>query len=209
MATPWRIEPMWQGQPCAVLASGPSMSADVAECVRRAATYRVIAVNNTFRLAPWADMLYAADAGWWSFHKKEALAFDGHKVTCTDNPFPEVLKLREGAREGFDADPGTVCTGGNSGYQAIHVAAHCGSTRILLCGFDMHGAHWHERHEPPLREHGEGLYAKWIARFATLAPPLAARGIEVINCTPGSALTVWPFVPLSEALGVVEERGAA
>ena len=209
MATPWKIEPMWQDQPCVILASGPSMNWSVALLVQAAIKYRTIAVNNTFRLAPWADMLYAADAGWWSFHKKEALTFCGYKVTCTDNPFPEVLKLREGARDGFDPDPGVVCTDGNSGYQAIHVAAHLGCKRILLCGFDMHGTHWHAKHEPPLREHGEGLYAKWIARFATLAKPLLDRGIEVINCTPGSALKVWPYMDLTQALGGLAEQRAS
>lgn len=209
MASPWKIEPMWRDQPCVILASGPSMSADVAELVRRSAAYRVVAINNTFRLAPWADMLYAADEAWWTAHKKEALAFAGHKVTCMQNAYPEVLLLREGPREGFSDDPGAVCTGGNSGYQAIQVAVHCGSKRILLCGFDMRGTHWHGRHEPPLREHGEGLYAKWLERFDSIVAPLAERGIEVINCTPDSALKVWPFVPLEQALGNDAERTAA
>ena len=209
MTTAWeKVERSWQDQSCVVLASGPSMSAEVVERVRYVPNHHVIVVNNTFRLAPWADILYAADAAWWEKNKKDALVFSGLKVTCTDNPFPEVLKLREGAREGFDPDPGVVCTGGNSGYQAIHLAAHLGSKRILLCGFDLHGGHWHDRHEYPLRDHGEGIYLKWIEAFKTLAPPLAALGIEVINCTPGSLLKVWPFMPLDEALGSLKRIAA-
>jgi hypothetical protein len=176
------------------------MSSAVAELVRTSISHRVVVVNNTVSLAPWADMLYAADAAWWKVHEKDAAAFQGLKVTCSDVASADVLRLREGDREGFADTPDTVCTGGNSGYQAIHVAAHAGCTRILLCGFDMHGGHWHERHDPPLREHGEAIYARWVPRFNTLAPALAARGIEVINCTPGSALKLWPFVPLAQAL---------
>jgi hypothetical protein len=209
MATAWTIERMWEDQPCVIMASGPSMSMEVVETVRRAKPHRMIVVNNTFRLASWADLLYAADAGWWNYHKKEALAFAGLKATCTDNPYPEVLKLKEGAREGFDPNPDTICTGGNSGYQAIHVAAHLGCKRIMLCGFDMHGTHWHAKHEAPLREHGEGMYAKWLERFKTLVVPLSNRGIEVINCTPGSALKVWPYMDLTQALGGLVERRAS
>jgi hypothetical protein len=72
----------------------------------------------------------------------------------------------------------------------------------------MRGGHWHKKHESPLRDHGEGIYPRWIKRFATLAGPLAARGIEVINCTPGSALTTWPFMPLEQALQQQREVAA-
>ena len=74
MTTQWTVPPLWQGETCAVLASGPSMSREVAELVR--GRVRVIAVNNQGidtevngklepALAPWADVLYAADAKWW------------------------------------------------------------------------------------------------------------------------------------------------
>jgi hypothetical protein len=204
----WTIPRMWEGQSAVILASGPSMSAEIANVVRYAPTYRAIAVNNTHELAPWADMLYAADEAWWKRHREKALAFEGLKVTCTENSLPNVLRLREGARDGFDPDPGVVCTGGNSGYQAIHVAVHAGCKRILLCGFDMRGTHWHDPHQSPLRDHGDGIYAKWIEKFKTLVAPLAERGVDVINCTPGSALRVWPSRQLEEALLNEEELAA-
>lgn len=183
------------------------MSAEVVAAVRAAVHHRVIVVNNTYELAPWADLLYAADGKWWEVNHKATLKFYGLKVTCTPVPFDDVLQLRDTGRDGFDPDPSCVRTGGNSGYQAVHVAAHLGAARILLCGFDMHGGHWHERHKDPLREHGEGIYARWIQRFETLAPPLKERGVEVINCTPGSALHVWPHETLESALQL--ERIAA
>lgn len=194
---------MWENQTAVILASGESMSQEGADTVKRSG-YRSIAVNNTFLLAPWADMLYASDYEWWSWAQVHKLckltAFHGYKVTLSDPRLPGVLKLKDGGMHGFDPDPGTLRTGGNGGYQAIHIAAHAGCNRILLCGFDMRGGHWHGVHPSPLREHGEGTFTKWIANFATLAPELAKRGIEVLNCTPGSALKVWPIVPLEEAL---------
>lgn len=176
------------------------MSQAVADAVR-AARLPAIAVNDTFRLAPWADMLYAADSSWWSFHGAEALKFAGLKVTVQESvPHPAVLGLRHSGAEGFDDDPECLRTGGNSGYQAIHIAAHAGAKRILLCGFDMGGGHWHGDHPKPLRNTPPPTYARWIERFKTLAPELAQRGIAVVNCTPKSALRCFPMANLKDEL---------
>lgn len=51
MVTYWTVPQMWAGRTVAVMASGPSMSKDVADKVR-AARLPVIVVNNTYRLAP-------------------------------------------------------------------------------------------------------------------------------------------------------------
>jgi hypothetical protein len=176
------------------------MSAEVAETVRRYPAVRSIVINNTFKLAPWADMLIAVDARWWEKYHPETDDFP-LKVCAEPTPYADVLYVRHSGSDGFDPDPAFIRLGGNGGYAAIHIAAHTGCDRILLCGFNMHGGHWHERHEYPLRDHGEGIFAKWLQRMATLAAPLAERGIEIINCTPSSALKVWPYVPLEEALG--------
>lgn len=206
----WSVPKMWEGQPCVILASGPSMSEEVAQTVRYAAGYRVIVVNNTIDLAPWADMLYAADVAWWMQHEKKWRPFTGLKVSCADaNPYKDVLMLKVGSTEGFDPDPSIICTGGNSGYQAMCVAVHAGCSRILLCGFDMRPGHWHKEHAWPLRVTTEERYEQWVKRFATLVDPLARRGVVVQNCTPDSALQCWPQVDLLEALNVSNEKEAA
>lgn len=205
MGKQWTVERMWDGQPCAILVSGPSMSQEVADAVRYSPMHRVIVVNNTWELAPWADLLYAADPAWWKVFHEKTKAFQGMKATCSAVPYDDVMQLKDTGQEGFDPNPGSIRTGGNSGYQAMHIAAQLGVSRILLCGFDMRGKHWHGRHKEPLRDHGEGIFDKWIKRFSTLAPELAKRNIEVVNCTPGSALTLWPFMPLKQA---IEERAA-
>lgn len=191
--------PQWSG-PCAILASGPSMNQSVADQVMTAGI-RAIAVNTTFRLTPWADMLYAADERWWRHYKAELEDFRGLRVGC--EPSPGVLHLKNTGPSGFDPDPNCVRTGNNSGYQAIHVAVHTGCFPILLCGFDMKGCHWHGRHPDPLRNHGEGIYARWLVHFDGLSAALAGR-TEVINCTPGSALRTFPMADLEEVLARTE-----
>lgn len=212
----WAVPPIWRGRTVAVLASGPSMNQRVADACRAVPT---IAVNNTILLAPWASMLYAADAEWWQRHPNMSVraaitCFQGLRVGATIDPVPNVLRLRISyaakgdASAGFEPNPEAIRTGGNSGYQAVHVAAHAGAARILLCGFDMGGAHWHAEHEVPLRTTIPETYPRWIGRFATLAHELAARGVEVINCTPGSALGCFPFMDLEDALAGTQRAAA-
>lgn len=203
MSKLWSIPRMWEEQSCVILAGGGSLTKAVVEAVRTS-TFRVIAINNSYKLAPWADMLYAADKDWWLMNKG-APDFGGYKVTCEENAYDDVLQLQIGAMTGFDPRANVLCTGGNSGYQAICVAVHAGCKKILLCGFDMKPGHWHGPHKPPLRETNPSQYATWIERFRTLAQPLADLGVEVINCTPGSALDAFPHGVLADELLHIRE----
>lgn len=191
----WSVPNLWQGATVSILASGPSMNAALADSVHGEPT---IAINTTFQLAPWASMLYAADGQWWERYRKTALHFAGMKVTLAPEIFPELLTLQRGNLNGFEPDATKINLGGNSGYQAVCIAATAGATRINLYGFDMrsdvkHNHHWHGVHPSPLRNHGESLYQRWLKNFEGLASILKARGVEVVNCTPGSALKCFPF----------------
>lgn len=166
------------------------MSTAVADAVQ-ARGLPTIAINSTFRLAPWADMLYAADAEWWAHSANhDALKFAGLRVSVSEAP-PGVLRLRHTGPEGFDPDPACLRTGSNSTYQAVHIAIHAGASRVLLFGVDMTGGHWHGKHPPGLRETPEEHYALFMRRFETLVEPAAKLGVDVVNCTPGSALNAF------------------
>jgi hypothetical protein len=213
MTTPWSVPRDWVGETVAVLASGPSMSAAVAETVR--GRCRVIAVGNqgidttidgVFRpaLAPWADMLYAADYKWWVEYGLEACKFEGLKVTARrllKQSDVHSLEVSE-KRVPFDDRPTHVVSGANGGYQAVHIAVQRGASRILLCGFDMRTVndkkHWFGDH--PRKLNTKQNYRGWIVNFELLAPELKKRGVEVINCTPKSALHMFARGKLEEVL---------
>jgi len=179
------------------------MSQAVADRVRLSG-FATIAINTTARLAPWASMLYAADSFWIVKHEKEMANFDGLKVTCSAENHHGWLALRNTGKAGFDNDTGSVRTGGNSGYQALHLAVHAHAGRVLLCGFDMrsvgHEVHWHGRHPEPLRNAGDGIFTRWIKHFEDIAEIAHVRGVQILNCTPGSALHAFPFMNLEDAL---------
>jgi hypothetical protein len=200
MAIPWRVPPnLWQGQTVVVMASGPSLLPSVVEAVHQSGAIALV-TNNTHKLAPWARMLIANDASWWDVHRDEAMQFPGLKYSASDPPIDGVLTQRITGAEGYDPDPDCLRTGGNSGYTAVHIAAQAGASRVLLCGFDMRGGHWHPDHAKPLRTTPPSSYERWIARFATLAPELERIGVEVINCTERSALGCFSRAKLEDVL---------
>lgn len=215
MTTPWSVEPEWKGETAAILASGPSMTREQAEYVR--GKCRVIAVNNQGidtdcdgvrvpALAPWADILYAADAKWWRHYHERALAFVGRKVTIKDTlPWAAVYSLKQSVEHPtFDPRPTHLASGGNSGYQAVHLAVHLGATRIVLLGFDMKTGrlgrrHWFGSH--PGRLDSRGNFTTWLRAFEKLSKVMQRMEIDVVNCTPDSALRCFRRAPLDQVLG--------
>lgn len=217
MATPWIVPPkLWSGKTVLILASGPSLSQclpSIRQVVGDPAV-AAIAVNSTgidsdgpnglvSAAAPWADMLYGADVEWWGHYAQRALKFPRLKVTCSDNPFSAVLMLRITGNDGYDPTPGTIRTGGNSAYQALHIAAQAGAKRILLCGVDLHarnGSHHHGDHPSRLRNTSDSSFRNMIRRFRSLVDPMRALGVEVLNCSEDSDLDAFRKVPIEEAL---------
>lgn len=196
------VPKIWTGDTAAILAGGPSLTqADVDACRGRA---RVIAIKNAIELAPWADVLYACDSKWWKAWP-ETVSFEGPKYGLERiRGRQDVTVLRQGAKDGLEADPTALATGQNSGYQAINLAVHLGAARILLLGYDMRpassGQHrWHGTH----RYHRGTIvppYQDFLRHFQTLIAPLKALGVAVLNCTPDSAIDVFPRASLQEAL---------
>jgi hypothetical protein len=205
-----RIERRWPGR-CIVAASGPSLTTEVAEMCRGE---RVIAVNDAYRLLPWADMIYACDYAWWRLHEG-CRSFAGEKWTShglspknDKSALPAqygVQILRGEDQPGFSLDPAVIHYGNNSGYQAVNLAILFGADPIVLVGFDMRTVggktHFFGNHRPPLRDAGK--FGKWCANFATAAEMLGGRP-RIINATPGRALTCFPMMLLAEALAMAE-----
>lgn len=195
----WVVPRCFAGRTVCVMASGESLTHEDADAVR-AAGIPCVAINNTFRRAPWSWALYAADTAWWKHEDNlDAHGFDGLKISV--EKINGVHQLQNSGTTGFDPNPSSLRTGGNGGYQGVHLMAHTGASRILLLGFDMRGtSHWHGMHPAPLRNTDPEHYPAWIERFKALDAALKARGIEVINCTPGSALNVFPMASLADCL---------
>ena len=189
---------LFPGETIAILAGGPSLTPeDVHACRGRA---RILAIKDAIRLEPDADCLYACDEKWWRHHGPR-LSYDGPRFALEMGAAPWAQVLKIAGDTGLELQPDGLKTGRNSGYQAINLAVHLGARRILLLGFDMQpvngqhhwfGAHPYRASDPP--------YALFLRCFPTIVEPLQDAGVEVINCTPGSALDCFPRMTLRDAL---------
>ena len=197
MTTNWSVPRIFEGKTVAVLASGHGLTQSVADSVKNAGIPALV-TNNSFKMAPWADILVANDAVWWN-ESTGALDFAGFKV-CVQakfSEFPQVMGLKDtGAlfeKCGVDPNPENVRTGGNSGYTAVHIAMQAGAKKILLCGMNMGGDNWHGPHAFPLRITKQENYAAWINRFESLVKPAKEIGVEIVIVTPNSALKCFAY----------------
>jgi len=194
----WSVPPLWRGEIAAIIAGGPSLTQ---EQVDKLKGLKVIAVNNGYLLAPWADVLYGCDQKWWKWHP-DALEFQGLKVTMTDPVHESIHQIRNGGPVGLCLKPDGLATGRNGGYQAINLAYHFGAKVILLVGYDMKlgekgEVHWHEEHLKPTPK---TIFPGWIKHYNSIVEPLKEQGVRVINCTPGSALKCFEQMELDLAI---------
>lgn len=192
--------PDWSGGVAAIVAAGASaVDADFALLRGRC---RVIVVNRSCELVPWADALYVADGRFWE-NSPAARSFVGLRITAHRDA-ARAYKLQfvtvSGEHRFLIESAGTIGHGGHSGFQAINLAVQFGARRILLIGFDLCGEHWHERHAPPLRDPRPQTLDKWRRRLDGQADRLAELGVDVVNCSLASALTRYQKLPLPEAL---------
>ena len=211
----WQNEPPewggihWPGASVVILASGASLTLAQCEQVQvwresaGAAARRCIVINTTFERAPWADVLYACDAPWWrKYHAQVQQQFGGALWTQDKEATREfgVRWIESRRAPGLGKTPGLIHQGGNGGYQAINLAYQAGAAKLILLGYDMHGTHWHGRYENGLPNTSPHLFKTWVEGFAALAADLEREGVEVVNCTPGSALTCFTMASLSETI---------
>jgi hypothetical protein len=193
-----------------VVGGGPSLTeSDAAAAVRwRDADpdRAVVVVNNSYRMLPQADVLYAGDLAWFETYAVDAArkfrgaAWTGSAPAADRWPGVKLVRRVNGDQIPEDG----ICVGGqmgNSGLQAVAFAALCGAKRIALLGFDGGPSggrtHWHEPHE------GAGLRPcfnseGWPLMFMVAARQLSERGVAVYNCSRQTRLWAFPRARLAE-----------
>lgn len=203
----------WPNATAVIMASGPSLTAEQAEIVRKWRVLspeghrRVIAINTTYQRAPFADVLYACDLDWWDLYAQKVAA--GEWKPFEQQRWTQDIRAaqRHGCRyiesvnsPGLGRKPGLIHQGQNGAYQAINLAVQAGVRRIVLLGLDLHGSHWHGDHPLPLTNPKQYLFESWKRNFARLAEDLREDGVQVVNCSPRTELTAFPTDSLESAL---------
>jgi len=157
---------------------------------------------------PSAGYHYACDRAWWNLYYndvKETFKNDSYTINDVDaskNPdeFMDLIRLDSVQKGGLGRSvlhygiPG----GGNSGHQAINLAYILGAEKVLLLGFDMGGDHYFGKHPKKLVQNSP--FESFKKSLATI------NEIEVINCTPRTALNCFPRMSLESALSSVQGK---
>lgn len=201
----------WEGKTAVLIGGGPSLTTEQVERVRvthEAGKVRVIAINDAYRLAPWADICYFADSEWWRWHKDrpEFQAFQGQKCSIQNSggnvEDAAVHLLRNRGADGLSSDPAGLATGRHGGYQALNLAMLAGAKTIILLGYDgklgdRGKTHWfgdHRRIEP------QTVFEMYRQSFSQAENAIKAAGVTVRNCSPGSAITAFERGELANCL---------
>ena len=175
---------------------------------------KVIAVNNSYALAPWADAMWATDAKWWNWHQGVP-SFTSPKWSLEHSAwnnfrakYPDVQRLRNTGHLGLEHDPSGIRNGRNSGFAAINLAVHYGAAKIVLLGYDMqaHSGKSHFFGDHPQK--GPSPYPQFRAAFETLVKPLAKMKIQIVNCTRKTVLNAFPKAKLEDVLKANDEVAA-
>lgn len=173
----------------------------------------VIGINVAYQIGTWIDMVFFGDPGFFEAHKNELVNFPNLCVTSvTEIEKFEWLKFvnRDPSKPfGISEHPATISWNKNSGASAISIAVHAGAKRIFLLGFDMqldtkNTQHWHSVYNEGGRpkDMGKLPFARHLEGFPAIAVDAKRKGIEIINVSPKSAITVFPKMSLKQALTI-------
>ena len=197
MTTAWTIKPPvwhvprdWAGERCYILCGGASLVAQ--RTVVPTLPGRVIAIKQSVRLRPDADVMFIAGEHAWENCRDVFPTFRGAYMVArgkSDARFPETTRrIGRSAADVLSDDPTKVC-GRDAGTSAINLAYLFGATEIVLLGYDMTGGHWCASHPLPFPPHEH--FRRHLEVLPPIARALTANGVRVVNCSPGSVVTVF------------------
>lgn len=185
----------YRGRTVVCIASGPSLTADDVDVVREAG-HPTIVVNRSFRLAPWANILFAMDAYFWQTHLEEVTrTFKGERWGYVRMPREANVIATKGE---------LYPTGwGHSGSYAISLAVVAKPMKIVLLGYDCQlgpkgEKHWHEDY--PANMGNASSIKRWPYHYELISKYAANHGVRVVNCSRATALTCFERGELEMAL---------
>jgi hypothetical protein len=223
----WAVEPLFAGQTVFCLASGPSLTAEMVGLVMDRPT---IVVNSSALLAPWATVLYFTDSSWYEQHRDLVAEFPGLVVTMSRTAKRELPDKVRRIKMFGDPDlpamfppvgSGLVRQGRSSGHTAIALAIAMGARRVVLLGYDCRVVDGREHHhddyliggrvdyptekEDPRWNNKREYSTVFVRGYYGWKLSAAAAGVEILNATPGSAITEFDRIDLRHFLATENE----
>jgi hypothetical protein len=161
-------------------------------------------------------VLWATNLQWWDHYwSPELAAYPAQKWTVS-RPAADKYGINWTAERnapGLSSDPTVIHHGHGGGFSMVNLAYLMGADRIVLIGYDLKYAPDYDgrnrqtgssprhyfgeypaalQHWPSARVQN-GVHVELVALYESVAKQNA---VEIVNCTPGSALECFPKVPI-------------
>ena len=197
-----------------VCGTGPSITPEIIEAVN-ASGLRIFGANRAWEIFN-CDVVHGCNYQFWDHYWPQIKEQPFDKWTTRpqlEGKYPGLEYIEERWEDGLSREPSWISAHHGTGPQLVNIAYLYGCTKLILIGWDMRylgktGPSTYTRrryldedpltinHWPQTGPNGEqtGL----IKEMETIVP--ADYGIEIINCTPGSAMHCFPFGDLNEEI---------
>jgi len=177
-------------------------------------------MNHVWRDFPTLDVFLSCNPEYYDTQWERGLKDIPAEKWTWDRDTAQRYRIRfiEGKwADGFSSDPRFIHYGHSSGFQLPQIAYHAGFRRLLLCGYDMKFApdydgrnrrigstprHYFGEYDDDKLKHWpsvkirDGVFVELIEQFEKVKR--LNPDVEIINCSPGSALTCFPFGNLGD-----------
>lgn len=192
----------WAGDTVFIVASGPS--SELVD-IKKLRGKRVIAVAHGYRVVPWAQVLVV---GGKAFYKSNDLSnFHGQLIVAAQEMSlfyhrdPRLKYMHREGPYGLSSDPGSLCGSESSVMLAINYAVHRGAAQIVLLGCDGKPGADGRRRAASSRQDSRGAIERYQAQeraMETQIGPLSSLGVKIYNCSPGTALKIYPVADIDQ-----------
>ena len=183
-----------------ICGTGPSITPEQISKVKH---LKKFGANRAFEFD--LDVLHGCNYQFWDYYWPEIKNLRCDKWTTRPNLKYEGLNyIEERWIDGLSTDKSYIAAHHGTGPQLINIALHYGAKKMLLIGWDMR--HSGKRHYfgeyPKVMQHTtknlgpDGELIGLIKEMETINA--SDYGIEIINCTPGSALKHFPMGDLED-----------
>lgn len=200
----------WVGATAVVIGNGPSLfeaasTLGLLAALTAAGRAKTLVANGGYKLVPKASVLMCSDRHWLAANP-DLSGYLGPEVIVTQPQavVKQDLRMRffnrafiENVRGDIFKDPSILVEGHNSTSTNISVAVLRGAARIILLGVDlapgpnMRRRTYDESVDDPRK--AAARYDRQVRHLGMQSDFVRARGVEVFNASPKSALACYPY----------------
>lgn len=204
------------GRTVACIGTGPSLTLEQVDTARDKGCL-LFGCNLVFRLIPDLSVLYAVNSAFWDYYWPEVRDHPCEKWTTNKQSAEKynINWIAEKNAPGLSQDPSIVHHGHGSGFTQVNLAYLMGAQRIVLLGYDLKYApdyngktqdvgstprHYFGEY-PAVMQHWpsvsvrDGVHVELLDLYRSVAKQGA---VEIINCTPDSAIDCFPHMDISK-----------